>query len=338
MKIVILSHGFSPDVGGLEIMSEFLANQFSKYGYEIRVLTWSTTKGIDSNHQYSIVRKPKLSLIIKNLKWADVIFENNPCLRLSWAALFFRKPHLIALHTWIARTDGKLAWQDYLKRFWLKKADAVIAVSNAMRKNCWQDAIVIPNPYRTELFKKLSANNRSRDFVFLGRLVSDKGVHLAVQAIHNLIKSGIETNLTIIGSGPENDNLQALVNKLNITPNVTFKGTLLGNDLVETLNKHKYIIIPSIWEEPFGLVAIEAMACGCIPIVSSGGGLPEAVGNAGIVFESGSLERLTNAITKLYTTPALERKLLNAMPIHLNRHHSDVITNEYIDIIQKQIK
>ncbi|CAN0597923.1 unnamed protein product, partial [Ectocarpus sp. 12 AP-2014] len=98
-----------------------------------------------------------------------------------------------------------------------------------------------------------------------------------------------------------------------------------------------YIIIPSTWEEPFGLVALEGLACGCIPIASNGGGLPEAIGKTGIIFQSGSIESLTNSLKKLYSNTLLQEQFLKAIPNHLNGHHSKKIADKYIQAIENHI-
>ena len=51
--------------------------------------------------------------------------------------------------------------------------------------------------------------------------------------------------------------------------------------MVEELNRHEIMVVPSRWNELFGVVALEGMACGCAMLVSDGGGLPDAVGYAG---------------------------------------------------------
>ncbi len=331
-NILIISHKFLPYVGGIEIMTLFLANTFVNAGFNVRVLTW-TEEEYDKELPFSVVRKPNLSIIFKEYNWADIVFENNPVLRLSWPLIILRKPLVIVLHTWINRTDGNINWQDRLKVLWLKRANKIIAVSNALRDKSAKKALVIENPYRTEEFKILNDIKRDRDFVFLGRLVSDKGAHLTILALQKLNKLGYEMNLTIIGEGPEKDNLKQLVNDAKLDKSVNFTGILQDVELVEMLNKHKFILVPSIWEEPFGLVALEGMACGCIPIVSNGGGLPEAVGEAGLIFERDDLSSFVAAIESVLLNPFLQIKLQGASIKHLINHHSDVIGKRYLQVV-----
>ena len=64
----------------------------------------------------------------------------------------------------------------------------MIAVSDAIRKKEWQRAIVIENPYNDSLFKVLTGKEKTKSFIFLGRLVSDKGAKQAIEAISLLCK------------------------------------------------------------------------------------------------------------------------------------------------------
>ncbi|WP_345955131.1 glycosyltransferase family 4 protein [Mucilaginibacter sp. PAMB04168] len=336
LKILFITHKFYPDIGGIEVNSEILALQFHAAGHEVEMLTWTAASG-DKEFPFRVIRQPNRAMLFKAHRWADVVFENNPSLRLSWPALFFRKPIVVALRTWINRMDGSIAWQDKLKVQWLKRASGVIAVSDAIRKRCWPAAIVIGNPYRNTLFKVIAGTERSKDFVFMGRLVSDKGADIAINAINILADKGIRKSLTIIGNGPEQTKLEQMVTALSLTEQVTFTGALSGEKLVQHLNQHQYLLVPSIWEEPFGNVALEGMACGCLPIVSDGGGLPDAVGKAGLVVKRGSVNALADSLAHLLGSSSLELELRNAAPEHLKSHEPQKVAEEYLKVIEKAV-
>jgi glycosyltransferase involved in cell wall biosynthesis len=337
MKILLLSHHFYPSIGGIEINSEVLANEFTKAGHEVKVLTQTADPGTKT-FPYSIIRKPSLRQLFMEHRDADVIFENNPCLQMSWINFFLRKPNVIALRTWIERVNGELGWQDKLKYKWLRLANGVIANSEAVRLKCFKPAIVIGNPYRKDLFVVKQESYRKNDFVFLGRLVSDKGADLAIEALCQIIKQHKDIDssncqLTIIGDGPEKESLQQLAASLNISKHVHFTGAMKGETLVRELNKHLFLLVPSRWEEPFGNVALEGMACGCIPIVSDGGGLPDAVGNAGVLFKRGDADALAKRIQELICKPERITQLREAATIHLKAHQPEVVANRYLDVI-----
>jgi glycosyltransferase involved in cell wall biosynthesis len=223
-----------------------------------------------------------------------------------------------------------------LKLLWLKRVKNVIAVSDAVRKACFTDATVIGNPYREALFYVRDDVERDRDFVFLGRLVSDKGADMAIQAIAEL-NTGRDRRvaLTIIGEGPEQKNLEALSKRLGVESEVVFTGRLEGSELGIELNRHRYLWAPSRWQEPFGNVALEGMACGCIPLVSDGGGFPDAVGEAGLVFKRGDLSDMVHQSRRLLENEELQRQLQNAAPAHLDQHRPRRVAERYLECLEE---
>lgn len=334
IKILFITHKFYPDIGGIEVNSEVLAMGFHAAGHEVRMITWTGSVG-DRNFPFTIIRQPGTAVLFKEHRNADVVFENNPSLRLSWPAIFFKKPIVVALRTWVNRSQDGMAWQDRMKAFWLKRATAIIAISEAVRLRCWPPATVIGNPYREGLFRILPHAERNLDFVFMGRLVPDKGADIAIKALKKLSADQKDLySLTIIGNGPEENQLKNLVQQLGLNDQITLTGALRGEDLVACLNQHKYLLVPSTWEEPFGNVALEGMACGCLPIVSNGGGLPNAVGNAGLVVERGSEDALANGIQSLLNNTELENRLRGAAKEHLAGHHPQVVSNKYLKIVE----
>ncbi|HEA31095.1 MAG TPA: glycosyltransferase family 1 protein [Leeuwenhoekiella sp.] len=338
MKILILSHKFYPNIGGIEVNSEVLSQVFVDFGHEVHLMTWTKEEG-DKKFPYKLIRNPPIYIQFREHVWCDIVFENNPCLRLSWPVLFTFKPTVIALNTWVSKIDGSIGIQEKLKNKWLNRAQAVIAVSKAVGKHSWPKSIIIGNPYRNTVFKVLPEILKNKTFVFLGRLVSDKGGDLAILAFKEFVSKFKSKNfsLTIIGDGPELLKLKEIVRQVEIEELVTFTGALVGDKLVECLNSHKYLLVPSQWEEPFGNVVLEGMACGCVPIVSDGGGLPDAIGKAGLIFERGNLKSLIDKITFLLENPQVEKKLRQKAKLHLENHTPQLIGTKYLEVLEKAL-
>jgi glycosyltransferase involved in cell wall biosynthesis len=330
MKILFLSHGFYPHIGGVEVNSEILAGCFFGAGHDVRVVTW-TEEGGDKPFPYQVIRNPGKFELFRQHLWADLVFENNPVLKLAWPAFFLGKIFVVALRTWMERDVGSLGWQDKLKIKWLSRARSVIAVSKVLGDAYWEQAVIIGNPYRNHLFRRLEGAVPARDFVFLGRLVNDKGADIAIEAIARLSSP---FTLSIIGDGPEMKPLKKLAGEHGLTGQVRFCGLLSGELLVSELNDHKYILVPSQLKEPFGNVALEGMACGCVPIVSDGGGLPDAVGDAGLVFRRGSIDALVETLQGLLSDPELEARLRRNAPGHLDQHLPEVVGRKYLRVIE----
>jgi glycosyltransferase involved in cell wall biosynthesis len=338
MNILFFSHSFYPKIGGIETVSMQLASNFQERN-NVSVIVVSRTKEKGSLlFPFQVIRNPSLKTIASLLKWCDVVFENNPCFGMSWLNFIIRKPKAVALHTWIVVPGTKITLLQKLKKILLADYNVVIACSNKIRSYTFDKALVIENAYDTALYND-KKGIKSADFVFLGRLVSDKGADLCVELIQELKKhDGKEYTLTIIGDGPEMEHLKELTENYNMSHQVRFLGFLTGTTIVNELNKHYFLLVPSRWEEPFGIVALEGMACGCIPIVSDGGGLPDAVGDAGVVFERNSLSSLVKSTTQLIDNQELQTKLLELATTHLSLHTEKKVCQRYFDVILKASK
>ena len=336
-KVLFISHRFYPEIGGIETNAEILATGFCNLGANVHLITWSKSND-DKTFPFTVIRVPSLKKLLDEHHWADVILENNPSLRLSWPNLFIKKPLVIALNTWVTRLSGEKGFKDKLKQLWFKRAKTMIAVSDAVRRKEWPYAVVIENPYNDKLFKVQPNVNKQIPFVFLGRLVSDKGADQAIKAIAILLHEKVLTNdriqLTIIGDGPEKENLFRLAEKLHLNSVIQFTGALQYEKLVSCLNQHKYILVPSSWEEPYGNIVLEGMACGCVPIVSDGGGLPEAVGDAGFTFKRNDIAAMVTIIENIFENHLQTISVEQGRVAHLENHSMDKVSKSYLTILE----
>ena len=330
MKILFTSHRFSPDVGGIEVNSEILAGYFSSRGHQVRLIT-GTSEMDDKKRPYKIYRKPGILTILRQYIWADIIYQNNIELRSLWPNILFRKPYVIAIRTWIRGTKGKKRIADYLKRITLLFAEYVISISDAIRRDSYKESIVIGNPYRSNLFKNLDNIERMDTVAYLGRFVTDKGIELLIKAYSRTNLTNIP--LTLIGSGKDEAKYLKLAKEVGITLRLT--GNLYGEALVKELNTHKILVIPSLWEEPFGNVALEGMACGCLVLASDGGGLPDAVGKAGFTFKRGCIDDLAQKLSFIYHNKNIGLNIKIHIKEHLGNHSEDVVCNKYLNVLER---
>jgi len=139
--------------------------------------------------------------------------------------------------------------------------------------------------------------------------------------------------VSVIGSGPEEANLRELGKDLGVR--VRFVGQLQGEELVRELNRHEVLVVPSRWAEPFGNVALEGMACGCVVIGSRGGGLPDALGQGGLLFERGSASDLAGVLSGVFESPELRQSLRKKATEHLRMHTEDVVGARYLSIVRQ---
>jgi glycogen synthase len=333
MKILLSSHFFHPSVGGTEEVSQILAREFTGAGHEVRVVT-QTREPSATDFPFTVHRRPGPLELLRLVEWCDVFFHNNISLRTAWPLLLRRRPWVIAHHTWMARVDGAVGWRDRLKQFVSRRARN-IAVSEAMRAQIGAPAIVIGNPYRDDLFRCDPTAVRDVDLVCLGRLVRDKGVDLLFQSLARLRERGSRPRLTVIGRGPEEPALRRLSKQLQLDAQIDFAGQKAGPDLVALLNHHRVLVVPSRCQESFGLAALEGMACGCLPLVARCGGLPEAIGEAGIAFRHRDVDDAARWIEKLLDPRCDLSGYRQAAAAHLANHRAQFIAGRYLRVLEE---
>ena len=103
------------------------------------------------------------------------------------------------------------------------------------------------------------------------------------------------------------------------------------------LQEHKILVIPSRYDEPFGVVALEGIACGCVAVGSVGGGLPEAIGPCGLTFPNGDAAALAQALEQLLRQPNEQRRLVANAPQHLAKFHPATIAEAYLALFRSKL-
>lgn len=159
---------------------------------------------------------------------------------------------------------------------------------------------------------------------FVGRLVPEKGLDILLRAC---VRVNGSWDLIVVGSGPAQEELEGLAERLGIAARITWMGAVPPEDLATVWPRLDTLVLPARttrqWVEPHGRAVIEAMGFG-IPVVgSSSGALPEIIGPAGLVVTEDDVPALTEAIQLLLDTPA--RRVTFAME---GRRR---VMNEYVD-------
>jgi glycogen synthase len=175
---------------------------------------------------------------------------------------------------------------------------------------------------------------RDRELIVVGRLVSDKGVDVLIEALAHLRAQGLAPRLTVVGEGPESARLKALVFDRGVKAQVQFVGVQTGGALARLLNQHQILVVPSRWQEPFGLVALEGIACGCVAVGSAGGGLPEAIGPCGVTFPNGNSARLAEALADLLRHPVARAGYRASAPAHLRPHERQRVAQGLLGVLE----
>ncbi|MEB3169611.1 MAG: glycosyltransferase, partial [Synechococcaceae cyanobacterium] len=168
--------------------------------------------------------------------------------------------------------------------------------------------------------------------------------------------TGLRPRLRVIGDGPMAATWRDLAQQLGLESQVRFEGSLHGEPLARALAECRIGVVPSVWEEPMGMVAAEFLAAGVVPLVSERGGLAEVVGSAGLCFANGDPLALAAQLARLLDTtgdspPAaaasgpdgepdvelLLRELLGQAPVQLRRFEPARIAARYAALYRRLV-
>jgi glycogen synthase len=252
----------------------------------------------------------------------------------------FRAPFVATIHaTEFGRHQG---WvdkhpQSYIhgvERWMANRADRVITCSAYMREHVADvygleesRIAVIPNGIDpSELVPVADLHTLRSRFarpdeklvLLVGRLVYEKGFQLALEALPGLIQRVGDVRFLVAGSGTAEGELREQATALGLDPHGTFLGWI-GDDVLHSLYRIADLtVVPSIYE-PFGLVALEAMASGCPCLVADTGGLREVVPNedVGLRFRSRDPRSLASMAERLLTDEELRDRLVAEASEHV---------------------
>ena len=180
------------------------------------------------------------------------------------------------------------------------------------------------------------------DFVigFAGRLVKEKGLRTLTKAFEKVRAQLSEAErgavkLLIVGKGPLEDEMRQFA---QTDGNVILKGAITHDEVPAYINAMNVFVLPSEtlleerlgvyatgWAEQFGHVIVEAMACGTVMVGSNNGEIPNVIGDAGKVFEEGSVDRLSEIFLELIRSPELMRDLSEKGRRRVDIHYTDAM-------------
>jgi 1,4-alpha-glucan branching enzyme len=180
---------------------------------------------------------------------------------------------------------------------------------------------VVPNGVDRRRFRPPAEGDEDGGYVlFVGRLVAQKGVDWLLKAFAAVVRRLPEARLVVAGDGDLELYLQRVARYLGIPHRVDFRGWTTGAALVELYRRARLVVVPSYYE-PFGIVALEAMACGRPVVASRVGGLAEVIedGVGGRLVPAGDHLELARCLVALLGDPDLLRRMGEAARAHTAR-------------------
>lgn len=333
MKIFFYSTFFAPSVGGIERMAELLCNEFTTLGHEVVLAT--ETPG-DGTFPFSVERQPSASDMMRLARWCDVHIQANVSLKAAWVRLLASRKTFYRHGNVYQRDDGSKRMVDHLKTA-VAKATPGVANSTYTAARTGAEHVIF-NAYDDATFGPAPAwESKDRDLVFLGRLVSQKGCDTLIDALGRLAAREHRPGLTVIGDGPDREALARQADEAGVADQVTFRGKLKGHALAAELARHRVMVVPSRYEEPFGIVALEGLASGCIPVVSERGGLTDAIGGHGFTFPNGDAAALADRLEGILSDIEAARHRLDGVDAHLSQCRARAVAENYIAVFEQHL-
>jgi glycosyltransferase involved in cell wall biosynthesis len=305
MRLVFVQEAFWPSVGGIEVLSQRALVALRERGYEPSVITtfagqelperdevqgipvyrFPFRRALEDRDLEAIIRCRKGLTSLKRELLPDVIqinFSGPSGYFLLATAEPGDPPIVMAVrhpldrmtdnpNSLVYRLLGASTWVTGNSRSTLEQSIAAVPEIES-RASVILNGLDVPETSPTRL------SFDPPQLLCLGRLVFDKGFHLAVEAFSAVRKLFPEARLTIAGDGPERSALEAQVNALGLEAAVRFTGLLSREEVPAAMNEASLVLMPSR-EESFGLVALEAGIMGRPVVATAVGGLPEVVRN-----------------------------------------------------------
>jgi len=145
---------------------------------------------------------------------------------------------------------------------------------------------------------------------FVGRFSPEKGLDTLIKSVSLLSDDCV---LVLVGSGPEEVKLKAMVDRLGLSARVRWVPWVESSEVPEYMNAFDVLVLPSRTrrniKEQFGRMLIEAMGCETCVVGSDSGEIPQVIGNAGLVFAEGNEQELAERLQRLMDDPALCQSL-----------------------------
>lgn len=366
MKVLLYSNVFWPSLGGIEIVTDVLAQNLIKLGCECVVVTESPlTDQPELVRPYEIVRHPGWRQRLSLARQCSIVHANGASMAmfpyarcagipfvwthngyqvscvdgLGWA--YGRPAPMKPLESlrFHARERGwrfglQAAVKLGLRRIVALNVDLNLAGSQwVAKRQPLPNQHVAYNPYPLERFRAVRvAESPKFDFMYVGRLVGEKGVDVLIRAFGLLLRDPTfkGTRLGIAGSGDMRHALEALAHETGVAAQIEFLGALVGEEVPQAMAQARFGVVPSTWEEPYGGVSLEWLAAGRSLIVSARGGHAECVADAGLQFDNGDAESLHSCMRRLLTDSVLREEQSRAPMFRIGAFDEMTLTSAYV--------
>ena len=338
LRILIVATEAPPVRGGIARVVGYLQESFQEHGHHVDVLAYPEVGRIVFGEFRLSGLIFKLPQLLRRINTYDVIHVHGTTPTISDVILLLshlRGSRPLVLYTHHMDMDFKPV--GFLNKFYnhlhhqlSTSADAVIASTQEylrlLGNKC--QSLVIPLGIDLEQFNTNEQKDARFTVLFVGQFRQYKGVHVLLQAMSQV--KGIQ--LLLAGQGPEEQTYRSLAVELGV--NVEFHIGVDDDRLLQLYERAHVVVLPSVSRlEAFGLVLLEGMASGCVPIASNLPGVSEVVGQNGFLFSTGNANHLAELLRGLRDDPELVQQLSNNARMHASKFDREYTVCEYERLI-----
>jgi len=379
-RMLFITHNFPPILGGISVFSWEICKALSNLDLDIKVITCAepisnmnekfSVLNVKEKKIFSKARRLAIYLPFKKtiLDWKpDIIFlaSLHPYgLFVSVLAQRYRIPYIVGTHgseIWRlsnARTISPL--ESWMGKTTLRKASIIFCVSHYLAsvvKAVVPEAVkpvVIPNgvdcsvftlaPGDIKLWSKRSNIDLSDKFVLLSisSLIAHKGHSVVIKAVNKLRNIMPNTVYLIAGEGENLPNLESLVTDLSLVNHVRFLGPIPREEIPSLLRTAQLLILNSQPQpgEGFGIVILEANACGLPVIAGRTGGIPDAVvdGVTGLLVDPENPDEIADSIARIGGDEILRRRMAWEGRRWAEQHDWSLLAPRYLEALKHLLK
>lgn len=288
-----------------------VAEEIKSHGVPVSIL--------DLKREGSLMTLRKIQRLFESQRFDAVMTHHRaPFLKLVLLWLKLRCPRVRAL-TYAHSNACDMLEENRKQGLWLRKiihrtafcrADGVIAISESVKRSLVV-SLGVPKERITVIYNGIplpeahpaTARNESVKLIYVGRLVPEKGIQNIILALAKL-RNVPDFTFNIVGGGPHEGALRALVGKYGLADRVKFLG--VRQDVPELLSQVDIFVHAPVWEEGFGIAVLEAMAAGCICVCVDRGAIPELIthGVNGYLAAKDDLDALPRLLESVLTMVA----------------------------------
>jgi len=347
MKILFLTNNFPPQSGGISRFAVNICRQLGARGNKVDVLSIvdrvSDIPQKDASYRIINCKRPawfsSLPVILRTIILAknryDLFFmgdlQTTGVLGMYLVSRIFKVPYIILLHGFdMEYLKSRFFFDRFLARLYLKHAKLILVNSLATKQRAMSNGIVpsrikVLNPgVDANYFKKKESVksyqdkfklNGKRVVLTVSRLVERKGHKYVIEAVAMLKNEIPNIHYLIVGNGPEKNKLVEYVHRIGVSDKVSFVDPAQDDELPYYYSLAEVFVMPALAEgndyEGFGMVYLEANACGLPVIGFKSGGVEDAIidGETGVLVKEKDVQGLSGAIKQLLQDNAMRVKM-----------------------------